>query len=246
MTDLLFREKHADRNYLAYREATTIVASSVQRVSERAFWGSIGADVPPRGHDASLTMIEKGYVFETRTAKGAALLSFGRFRAAEKAEVAAAAKANAEVLAKCPERVAHKAEAVAKRMWDKFGDEALWENLAEDCFSCGSCNVVCPTCYCFDVQDQWNLDQKSGARTRYWDACLTEEFAKVSLGAGATENFRGSRGERFRHRFMRKAAYLNAKLGGPACVGCGRCSQACTADIASPPRVIDRIMGETK
>jgi sulfhydrogenase subunit beta (sulfur reductase) len=242
MTDLLFRDRHADCNYLAYREATTIVASNIQRVSERAFWASIGTDVPPAGHDAFLTKIDKGFVFETRTPKGAELLEFGRFRKAEKTEIAAAAKANEQVLKKCPEQLRHKADAVAKKLWAVFGDEALWERLAQDCFSCGSCNVVCPTCYCFDVQDHWNLDQRSGGRTRYWDACLTEEFAKVSLGAGAAENFRESRGERFRHRFMRKAAYLNKKLGGPACVGCGRCSVACTAGIAGPPAVIDQVM----
>ena len=44
---------------------------------------------------------------------------------------------------------------------------------------------------------------------------------------------------------MRKTTYLNEKLGGPACVGCGRCSQACTADIADPVRVITTIMERT-
>jgi formate hydrogenlyase subunit 6/NADH:ubiquinone oxidoreductase subunit I len=71
---------------------------------------------------------------------------------------------------------------------------------------------------------------------------LTEDFAKVSLGGGATENFREERAERFRHRIMRKASYLNEKLGGPACVGCGRCSAACTSDIADPVNVINKIM----
>jgi ferredoxin len=41
---------------------------------------------------------------------------------------------------------------------------------------------------------------------------------------------------------MRKGAYLNEKLGSPACTGCGRCSNACTADIADPVRVINAIM----
>ena len=68
------------------------------------------------------------------------------------------------------------------------------------------------------------------------------QILEVSLGAGAKENFRETRGWRFRHRLMRKAAYLNEKLGGPACVGCGRCSQACPADIADPVRVIGTIM----
>jgi ferredoxin len=41
---------------------------------------------------------------------------------------------------------------------------------------------------------------------------------------------------------MRKGAYLNEKLGSPACTGCGRCSMACTVDIADPVRVITTIM----
>ncbi|MFA6318502.1 MAG: 4Fe-4S dicluster domain-containing protein [Elusimicrobiota bacterium] len=243
MTDLLFKEKNADRNYLANRDAATIVAMAAQKASSRAFWGSIAASVEPKGHDALLTKVSGGWVYEPRTSKGAALLKHGDFKPATKEQSSQARKANEEAGRKCPETLKHPAAAVAHRMKAAFKDEKLWEELSEDCFSCGSCNTVCPTCYCFDVQDVWNLDQKSGSRTRYWDACLTEDFSKVTLGANAAENFRETRGERFRHRFMRKASYLNEKLGGPACVGCGRCSAACTADIADPVRVIDTIMG---
>jgi len=241
MTDLLYREKNDDRNYTAHREAATVVISNIQRVSPRAFWATIGTEVQPRGHDAWLTKIAGGYLFETRTPKGEALLKYGKFAAASDAQVKAARKANEKVWAKCPETLKGTSAGNARKVRAVFGNEELWKKFAEDCFSCGSCNTVCPTCYCFDVRDWWRVDQKSGARARYWDACLTEDFAKISLGAGATENFRGERGERFRHRFMRKAAYLNEKLGGPACVGCGRCSAACTADIADPTKVINSI-----
>jgi formate hydrogenlyase subunit 6/NADH:ubiquinone oxidoreductase subunit I len=242
MTDRLFSDRHFDVNYMAHRQATTIVASNIQAVSARAFWGSVGVEVQPTGHDAFLTKIDGGYVYEARTARGETLLARGTFVAATDAQVGDAAAVNAAMLAKCPEALTHSSAEIATRVRAAFGSETLWEKMAEDCFSCGSCNTVCPTCYCFNVEDWWNVDQKSGARTRYWDACLTEDFAKLSLGAGATENFREARSDRFRHRFMRKAAYLNEKLGGPACVGCGRCSMACTADIADPVHVIDQIM----
>jgi sulfhydrogenase subunit beta (sulfur reductase) len=241
-TDLLYSERNFDSNYMAHRQTTTIVASNIQNVSERAFFASVGADVAPKGHDAFLTLIDGGYVFEPLTERGQALVTLGRFEPASDAQRQAAAKVNADVLAKCPEKLEHGTEAIAAKVRAAFPNEELWSSLATDCFSCGSCNTVCPTCYCFDVQDTWNVDQTSGQRTRYWDACLTEDFAKVSLGEGATENFRDGRGERFRHRIMRKSVYLNPKLGGPACVGCGRCSAACTADIADPTRVINQIM----
>ena len=241
-TDLLFAERNYDVNYMANRECTTIVASNVQNVFARAFFGSVGPEVEPKGHDAFLTKIAGGYVYETRTPKGEALLKHATFTPASAAQAAAAAQANAAVLQQCPEALTHSSPQIATKVRAAFRNEEVWSEFAADCFSCGSCNTVCPTCYCFDVQDTWNVDQTSGQRTRYWDACLTEDFATISLGAGGVENFREERGERFRHRFMRKAAYLNAKLGGPACVGCGRCSAACTADIADPVHVINKIM----
>jgi ferredoxin len=242
-TDLLFSERNYDVNYMAHRQTTTIVAANVQNVSSRAFFASVGADVQPQGHDAFLTAIAGGYVLETRSARGEELLGFGAFVPATAAQVDEAVAVNAAALERCPEKLEHGTQAIAAKVRAAFGDEQLWADLAADCFSCGTCNTVCPTCYCFDVQDTWNVDQTSGQRTRYWDGCLTEDFAKCSLGEGACENFRDERAARFRHRLMRKATYLNEKLGGPACVGCGRCSAGCTADIADPARVINRIMG---
>jgi len=243
MLDQLFAEGHRDNNYLANREATTVVGSSIQKVSSRAFFSTVGTDVQPRGHDAFLTHVTAGYVFETRTPKGEALISFGSFEKATAAQIEEAAGVNAAVLKRCPEKLEHSSELIAVKVRNAFANEELWTDLAKDCFSCGSCNIVCPTCYCFDVQDRWNLDQVSGTRHRTWDACLTNDFSKVSLGAGGSENFRERRGQRFRHRMMRKAAYLNEKLGGPACVGCGRCSAGCVPDIADPVRIINRIVG---
>jgi len=241
-TDFLFRERNADYDYLAQREATTIVASNIQAVSPRAFWDSVGTHVSAKGHDAFLTRIGSGYVLETFSPKGEALLAYGDFRDATAAQADEARGVNESVMGTCPERLDYDSEAIAEKVRESFGNEAMWDELAEDCFSCGSCNTVCPTCYCFDVRDKWNVDQVSGARTRYWDACLTRDFASVTQAGGETENFREHHQARFRHRFMRKAAYLTDKLGGPACTGCGRCSQACTANIADPVRVITAIM----
>ena len=49
MTDFLFRERNEDWNYLAQREATTIVASNVQKVAPRAFWASMIDTNEPTG-----------------------------------------------------------------------------------------------------------------------------------------------------------------------------------------------------
>jgi ferredoxin len=240
--DLLFAERNPDQNYLAYREATTVVASSVQRVSPRAFWGSVSPEVEPRGHDAFLTRIRGGYVLETRTRRGEALVRGVRFPAARPAQVEEARQVNARLMTRCPEKLPAPAATVAHKLRMAFIKDDLWRELARDCFSCGTCNLLCPTCYCFDVQDLWNLDQVSGVRCRSWDGCQLEDFARVSLGEGASENFREERHQRYRHRVLRKLSYLNEKLGGPACVGCGRCSAGCVPDIADPVRIVERIL----
>jgi len=106
-------------------------------------------------------------------------------------------------------------------------DSPVWGELADKCFGCGRCNLVCPTCYCFDVREQVSLDLKSGERKRYWDGCTLLEFAAVAGG----ENFRSDRSARLRHRFYRKGKYLSERYGHVFCVGCGRCVRTCLVDI---------------
>jgi ferredoxin len=103
----------------------------------------------------------------------------------------------------------------------------VWQEVARRCYSCGSCNTTCPTCFCFDMDDAFDLTLRSGERVRTWDSCQLQEFATVAGG----HNFREERWQRVRHRWHRKFAYLFRQLGRPYCVGCGRCSRACTADI---------------
>ncbi len=108
-------------------------------------------------------------------------------------------------------------------------DSLLWEATGQRCYSCGSCNLVCPTCYCFDIKDELALDGLSGERRRTWDGCQIREFALVAGG----HNFRSRTGERLRHRLSRKAAWIRKRTGLAGCVGCARCDRACTAKISS-------------
>ena len=103
----------------------------------------------------------------------------------------------------------------------------VWKETARKCYSCGTCNICCPTCYCFDVDDQTALGTDQGSRIRSWDSCQTREFTTVAGG----EAFREKRYDRVRHRMSRKFAYITDDKGRPFCVGCGRCVRQCTADI---------------
>ena len=180
---------------MAHRQTTTIVASNIQNVSEPAFFASVGADVEPQGHDAFLTAIADGYVFETlhRTRRGAAAVRrvpAGHRRAGQPRPP----RSTPTRWRSAPRSSSTAPTTSPPRCAPPSATTSCGRRMAADCFSCGTCNTVCPTCYCFDVQDTWNVDQTSGQRTRYWDGCLTEDFAKCSLGEGACENFRDERG----------------------------------------------------
>lgn len=104
----------------------------------------------------------------------------------------------------------------------------VWNENADKCFACGTCNLVCPTCYCFDIQEEVHLNLKEGARSRTWDSCMLPMFAEVAGG----ENFREHVSERLRHRLYRKGMYIQEKFDMSGCTGCGRCYRNCTADIS--------------
>lgn len=107
-------------------------------------------------------------------------------------------------------------------------DSLVWQGMAQRCYSCGSCNQVCPTCYCFDIQDCNSLALDGGCRERTWDACMLGDFALVAGG----HNFRADPAQRLRHRIHRKGAWIHERTGLTGCVGCGRCTRACTAKIS--------------
>jgi formate hydrogenlyase subunit 6/NADH:ubiquinone oxidoreductase subunit I len=118
-------------------------------------------------------------------------------------------------------------------------DSLVWEATAQRCYSCGSCNLACPTCYCFDIQDCNDLPPQRGRRERTWDGCMLRDFAVVAGG----HNFRSERAQRLRHRIFRKGAWIEQRTGLSGCVGCGRCDRACTAHI-SIVEILNRLTEE--
>ena len=102
----------------------------------------------------------------------------------------------------------------------------FWQEAAFSCINCGTCTFSCPTCWCFDIQDE--VKQDKGVRLRLWDSCMTELYSAHASG----HNPRLEAHKRFRNRFMHKLKYFPDKYGkGIMCVGCGRCITQCPAGI---------------
>ncbi|MBN1645796.1 4Fe-4S dicluster domain-containing protein [Candidatus Woesearchaeota archaeon] len=106
-------------------------------------------------------------------------------------------------------------------------NSAAWEKGSKACFSCGKCTHLCPTCMCFTVFDEPDLDLKGGERRLEWDSCQFKDFTEVAGG----HIFRESRTERFKHRIYHKLQYFKDQFGVFMCTGCGRCIRNCPEKI---------------
>jgi sulfhydrogenase subunit beta (sulfur reductase) len=117
-------------------------------------------------------------------------------------------------------------------------DASFWDDIAFACINCGTCTFLCPTCWCFDIQDE--VTKKQGDRIRNWDSCMFPLFTLHASG----HNPRSEKVQRVRQRFMHKLKYYVDKYdNGVACVGCGRCVKYCPVNIDI--REVFKIMNES-
>ncbi|AQT68297.1 Anaerobic sulfite reductase iron-sulfur subunit [Anaerohalosphaera lusitana] len=244
--DEIFAQDEYDKYYMNRRNNITIIACDVVTPSKNVFAGSMGTATVDKGYDVLLTDMGDSYLAEAATDKGEELLAkAAQADDASPQDIEARSKVWQENKEKLNKHKLNCEPGDIPKLLDKeeVYDHPVWEEKASMCYSCGSCTSVCPTCYCFDVQDdvEWNL--KEGKRWRAWDGCVLENFATVT----GEHNFRKQRAQRFRHRIFRKGKYVPSKIGGQiACVGCGRCVTACTTDIANPVDIYNRLLEDVK
>lgn len=114
-------------------------------------------------------------------------------------------------------------------------ENCIWDDISAKCINCAACTYVCPTCHCFDVQDEQRGSHVT--RIRLWDSCMYPIFTKEASG----HNPRGSSKERVRQRVMHKYNYYVEKYDNYLCTGCGRCIQVCPVNFDIRD-VLDRII----
>jgi sulfhydrogenase subunit beta (sulfur reductase) len=198
----------------------TVLGFSCSKADEYCFCTSVGGNPGnTEGSDILFTHLgENGdYLAEVMTEKGSAVVSL----ASDLFEKTSETKKE-QFLADVPVRF--KREAVRDKL-DKVFESEQWVELSLKCLGCGACAYVCPTCACFDIQDE--AHGKSGSRVRCWDSCGFSLFTLHTSG----HNPRDVQSQRWRQRIMHKFSYMPERLSVYGCTGCGRCSRACPADM---------------
>ena len=241
--DKLFSLDNTDSHYMTRRNNATIIACDVATPSKDVFASSMETATVKQGYDILVTCIGDSYIVEAATEKGQLLLDKAKADEATADDIKARESIWEENKKKLNKHQLNCKPSDIPNLLEKAYDHPVWEEKAKTCFSCGSCNQVCPTCYCFNVQDDVAWDLNSGNRQRTWDGCLLDGFTKVA----PDHEFRSKRSDRFRHRLYRKGKYVPGKIDGEiACVGCGRCISACLPDIANPVTVYNKLLEEFK
>lgn len=223
--DWAFTTGNPEANYINRRKDSCVIGVTCVP-DEHCFCQNLGTWNTREGYDAFMVDLGNKWLVEILTERGMDVLS------------------DVDVLTNATEDEIKKAKTLKRQMslsqrpvtfqpsvltvlMGMAEHDKTWVDVGNRCFSCGTCTIVCPTCYCFDVEDEVDIKLQKGERVRKWDSCQLSNFAVVATG----ENFREEKESRARHRIYRKYYWLAERYGETFCVGCGRCGRYCVADI---------------
>jgi len=220
LIEKVFKE---DPLFCARREKTYLVGVMCREPGSQCFGWAMGVD-PFAGEGLDLLLVEDGerFLVSSFTERAKKLIS-EPLRPANDKDKEKFLGLREEFRKKYPPSPA--LEKLKTKGLLEVYEAPFWEALSHPCLNCGTCTFLCPTCYCFDVQDE--VVGNEGVRVRLPDACMFELYSRHASG----HNPRRSPLARFRNRFLHKFKYYLDEYGEPLCVGCGRCIEECPAGI---------------
>ena len=234
--DKTFKDGYEDPYYLSKRENTLLVGLGCSKPYDSCFCTSVGSSPTDSvGVDLMLIDIADDYLVEGVTDKGKELINLSsQFKKATEADETSAKDAKDAAHSKVSKQLDTKD--MDKKLLSSFEDQDLWEDIAAKCISCGICTFLCPTCYCFDINDE--MSQDKGTRTKSWDTCSFCVYTKMPM-----ENPRKEKWRRVRNKVCHKYEFYPMLFDTIACTGCGRCIRRCPVnwDIT---QTLDKIPAE--
>jgi sulfhydrogenase subunit beta (sulfur reductase) len=223
--DRIFLEgPYQDPHYKARRERAFILAVNCTEPAATCFCHSMGTGpVNTAGFDLSLTELSDAFLLTVGSDAGAEMLANCDWRPAGAYELNQAKRLLDQAAASMGREL--QTDDLPGLLYDNL-DHPRWDETAERCLSCMNCTMVCPTCFCTDVQDVSDLTGRQTERVRVWDSCFNPDFSYVHGG-----NLRPTIRARYRQWLTHKLASWIDQFGSSGCVGCGRCITWCPVGI---------------
>jgi len=220
LLDMTFKKDYQDTYYLNHRQNTLLVGLSCNDPYASCFCTSLDSSPSDAsGVDIMLTDIKYGWLVESVTAAGEELIQNTENLEEASEEDRTEAESNKQsALQKISRHIDTKD--ISEKLHKSFDDEAFWQQISAKCISCGICTLLCPTCYCFDINDEVTVE--GGSRYRSPDSCAFSVYTKMPV-----ENPRSDKWKRVRNRVCHKYQVYPMLFDEIACTGCGRCIRLC-------------------
>jgi len=218
--DKTFEDAYEDPYYLSKRKITVLVGLGCTRPYDSCFCTSLGSSPTDSANvDLMLTDIGDEFLVEGVTDKGRELMRMSsELEEATEADETRAKEAKEAAYSKVTRQL--DTTNIGNKLLSSFEDQDFWEEIAAKCLSCGICTLLCPTCYCFDINDE--LIKDKGTRFRSWDSCSFPVYTKMPV-----ENPRLEKWRRVRNKVCHKYEFFPMNFDVIACTGCGRCIRQC-------------------
>jgi sulfhydrogenase subunit beta (sulfur reductase) len=217
-----------DAVYEGRRDGSFLVAVNCTEPGGTCFCASMGTGPKAvSGFDIVLTEVLDGaahyFVTEAGSEVGSALLTEIGAEEAKKAQ----AKAAGGLLAAAAGHMGRQMQTGGLvNLLRQSLEHPHWQEVAKRCLTCANCTLVCPTCFCANVEDTTDLTGQHAQRIRRWDSCFNYEFSLIHGGP-----HRASAAARYRQWMTHKLAWWFDQFGTSGCVGCGRCITWCPVGI---------------
>ncbi len=219
--------EYKDPYWIQSYETTTMVGLACDSPCSSCFCTTAGCGpFHEAGLDVLLADSDEAYLAKVLTEKGEKLLQAAGWDTTADIEAAQQELKTNKQAAEAKITATIKTEKLKDADTTTLYNAQFWEEVSFSCINCGTCTFGCPTCWCFDIQDE-NRGLE-GLRMRNWDSCMYPLFTLHGSG----HNPRGTKLHHVRQRFMHKLKYYVDKYDvGIQCVGCGRCIRSCPVNI---------------
>jgi ferredoxin len=233
LDEVMLKSAFPNPYYFARRRNTIIIGLDHEPL-EDCFCRSVDADAVYNGFDLFLTDIGDKYFVSIDSDPGFMLVNKYGGKEVTEADQQAFKARKQEIESKFQTQVD---VTIVPELMDLEFESEVWKKWGEKCLSCGSCAMVCPTCYCYGVDETVDLTFTHATKRRFCYSCNLLDFAEVA----GDHNFRPDPHIRLKYRYYHQFRGFVEAFNQSLCVGCNRCGVACLAGI-NPKDVIEDLV----
>ena len=229
--DKVFSEdEFEDPFYVKRREKMFIISSDCSDPADSCFCNILnGEPFADSGFDLNVSQVKVGYIVEAGSQKGKEFVEAhsGLFSQSGDDLLTERQQNRAETKKQLEQNNAElNFDAPINEIVENGQNSDVFDKEAATCVECQACTRICPTCHCFDIVDEGDIE--GGTRVKNWDYCQSKLFTLHTSG----HNPRAFQYERYRQRIQHKFNYYVNKFERILCTGCGRCQRSCPVDHA--------------